>query len=42
VGDYGSVHCAAVYPGHKVVIGGGDEGATPGTGTFGIVARMWM
>ena len=42
VGDFGSIHCAAVYPGHKVVIGGGDEGGSPGPGTFGIVARMWM
>jgi uncharacterized delta-60 repeat protein len=42
VGDYGSIHCAAVYPGHKVVIGGGDEGGSPGPGTFGVVARLWM
>lgn len=42
VGDNGSIHCAAVYPGNKVVIGGGDEGGSPGPGTFGIVARMWM
>ncbi len=42
VGDFGSIHCAAVYPGHRVVIGGGDEGGSPGPGTFGVVARMWM
>lgn len=42
VGDAGSIHCAAVYPGHKVVLGGGDEGGSPGPGTFGSVARMWM
>jgi uncharacterized delta-60 repeat protein len=42
VGDNGSIHCVAVYPGHKVVICGGNEGGTPGPGTFGIVARMWM
>lgn len=42
VGDSGSIHCAAVYPGHKVIIGGGNEGGTPGPGTFGVVARLWM
>ncbi|AUX41538.1 hypothetical protein SOCE26_029580 [Sorangium cellulosum] len=42
VGDNGSIHCVAVYPGHKVVIGGGDEGGSPGPGTYGVVARLWM
>jgi hypothetical protein len=32
----------AAYPGHKVVISGGNEGGTPGPGTFGIVVRLWM
>ncbi|WP_437680701.1 hypothetical protein [Sorangium sp. So ce131] len=42
VGEYGSIRCVAVYPGHKVVIGGGDEGGSPGPGTYGVVARLWM
>lgn len=42
VGDSGNIHCVALYPGHKVLIGGGNEGGTPGPGTFGIVARLWM
>lgn len=42
VGDYGSIHSVAVYPGHKVVISGGNEGGSPGPGTFGVVVRMWM
>jgi uncharacterized delta-60 repeat protein len=42
VGDYGSVHCVALYGRHKVLIGGGDEGGSPGPGTYGVVARLWM
>ncbi len=42
VGDSGSIHAVAAYPGHKVVIAGGNAGGTPGPGTFGVVVRMWM
>jgi uncharacterized delta-60 repeat protein len=42
VGDAGSIRSVAAYPGHKVVISGGNEGGTPGPGTFGIVVRLWM
>jgi uncharacterized delta-60 repeat protein len=42
LGDYASIGCVRAYPNHRVVIGGGDEGETPGPGTYGIVARLWM
>ncbi|WP_437587616.1 hypothetical protein [Sorangium sp. So ce1000] len=42
VGDSGSIQRAAVYPGHKVVVCGANQGGVPGPGTYGIVARLWM
>jgi hypothetical protein len=42
LGDDGVPASLEVYPDHRIVIGAGDEGATPGPGTFGVVARVWM
>jgi uncharacterized delta-60 repeat protein len=42
LGEHGAPRALEVYSRHLVVIGGGDEGGTPGPGTFGVVARMWM
>jgi len=42
LGERGAPRALEVYSRHLVVIGGGDEGGTPGPGTFGVVARMWM
>jgi hypothetical protein len=27
---------------YKGILSGGDEGGTPGPGTFGVLIRMWM
>jgi uncharacterized delta-60 repeat protein len=42
LGEHGAPRALEVYSRYRVVIGGGDEGGTPGPGTFGVVARMWM
>ncbi len=42
IGDAGLPGAIAVYSDHLLVISGGNQGGTPGPGTFGIVARMWM
>ena len=42
IGDAGLPGAVAVYSDHLIVISGGNQGGTPGPGTFGIVARMWM
>jgi uncharacterized delta-60 repeat protein len=42
IGDSGEPASIEVYSSHLVVIGGGNQGGTPGPGTFGVVARLWM
>ncbi len=42
IGGAGRPECLAVYADHLLLIGGGDEGGSPGPGTFGVIARMWM
>jgi uncharacterized delta-60 repeat protein len=32
----------AALDGRKIFLSGGDEGGSPGPGTFGVVVRMWM
>ncbi|WP_428266840.1 hypothetical protein [Haliangium sp.] len=42
IGEQGVLQAVELHPGSQVVISGGNEGGTPGPGTFGIVVRMWM
>jgi hypothetical protein len=42
IGDNGAPGAIEVYDDHRIVLGGGDSGGSPGPGTFGIVARLWM
>jgi uncharacterized delta-60 repeat protein len=42
IGDNGVPGAIEVYSEHLIVVGGGNQGGTPGPGTFGILARMWM
>ena len=42
IGDSGEPTCVAVYDLHRVVVGGGNQGGTPGPGTFAVIARIWM
>lgn len=42
VGDFGVVRSLALHDNNLVLISGGDEGASPGPGTFGVVVRMWQ
>lgn len=42
LGDFGVARGLEVYSNSKVLVSGGDEGGSPGPGTFGVVVRMWM
>ncbi len=42
LGEFGVVRGLEVYSNTKVLVSGGDEGGSPGPGTFGVVLRMWM
>lgn len=42
LGEYGEAHTVRVFSGDRILIGGGDVGMSPGPGTYGVVARMWM
>jgi uncharacterized delta-60 repeat protein len=42
LGDSGVVRGLEVLSNAKVLISGGNQGGTPGPGTFGVVVRMWM
>jgi len=42
LGEYGVAHTVRMYSDDRVLIGGGDVGATPGPGTYGVVARLWL
>lgn len=42
IGDNGAPGAIQLYGDHQIVLGGGDSGGTPGPGTFGVVARLWM
>ncbi|WP_437819923.1 hypothetical protein [Sorangium sp. So ce1078] len=42
LGEFGVLHTVRAISGDQVLLGGGDVGMTPGPGTYGVVARMWM
>jgi uncharacterized delta-60 repeat protein len=42
LGEYARIERVREYPGGRAVIAGGDEGMSPGPGTYGIVARIWL
>ncbi|XXX81481.1 hypothetical protein WMF30_22245 [Sorangium sp. So ce134] len=42
LGEFGVLHTVRVISRDQVLLGGGDVGMTPGPGTYGVVARMWM
>lgn len=42
IGNSGEPLSLAVYSPFRIVVGGGNQGGTPGPGTFALVARMWM
>lgn len=42
LGEYGVAHTVRVDAAGRALIGGGDEGASPGPGTYAVVARMCM
>jgi uncharacterized delta-60 repeat protein len=42
VGDYGVLHTVVMDGNGRALLGGGDEGASPGPGTYAIVARLCM
>ncbi|HMJ11362.1 MAG TPA: hypothetical protein VK524_08135, partial [Polyangiaceae bacterium] len=42
LGEYGRLERVLAYPGGRVLVTGGDEGMTPGPGTYGVVARIWL
>jgi hypothetical protein len=42
LGEYGELRALHPLGTDRLLIGGGDVGMSPGPGTYGIVARMWM
>ncbi|WP_437734375.1 hypothetical protein [Sorangium sp. So ce1335] len=42
LGEFGVLHTVRAISGDQVLLGGGDVGMSPGPGTYGVVARMWM
>jgi hypothetical protein len=42
VGDHGVLHAVMIDPSGGALVGGGDEGASPGPGTYAVVARICM
>ncbi|MDI1452005.1 hypothetical protein [Polyangium sp. 6x1] len=42
LGETGILHTVGLYPGDRILLGGADVGMSPGTGTYGVVVRMWM
>jgi hypothetical protein len=42
IGEYGVAHTVRVHSNDRILIGGGNVGMSPGPGTYGVVARMWM
>ncbi|WP_433932635.1 hypothetical protein AB3662_00530 [Sorangium cellulosum] len=42
LGEFGVLHTVRVISGNQILLGGGDVGMSPGPGTYGVVARMWM
>ncbi|XXY44780.1 hypothetical protein WME91_32735 [Sorangium sp. So ce269] len=41
-GEFGVLHTVRAISGDQVLLGGADVGMSPGPGTYGVVARMWM
>jgi uncharacterized delta-60 repeat protein len=42
LGEFGVLHVVRKVAPDQVLVGGGDVGMSPGPGTFGVVARLWM
>lgn len=42
LGESGVAHAVRMYSDDRVLIGGADVAMTPGPGTYGVVARMWI
>lgn len=42
VGTSGTLRNVLLFDNARVIISGGNEGGTPGPGTFGVLVRMWM
>ena len=42
LGEYGILHAVEHYSKDLVVVAGADVGMSPGPGTYGVVARLWM
>jgi len=42
LGESGQLHTVRAISDDQVLLGGGDVGMSPGPGTYGVVARMWM
>lgn len=42
VGEFGAIHTVVIDSRRGALLGGGDEGTTPGPGTFLVVARMCL
>jgi hypothetical protein len=42
IGESGILRTTVLRGSHKVLISGGNQGGTPGPGTFGMLIRMWM
>ena len=42
LGTNGVLRGVKRFDNHRVILTGGNQGGTPGPGTFGIIVRMWM
>lgn len=42
LGDSGVLRGVDRFDGRRVILSGGNQGGTPGPGTFGVIVRMWM
>lgn len=41
-GEQGVLRALRLFSNDRVLLGGGDPGGTPGPGTYGVIARMWL
>ncbi|MGK3997732.1 hypothetical protein [Sorangium sp. So ce1024] len=42
LGEFGVLRTVRAISRDRILLGGGDVGMSPGPGTYGVVARMWM
>jgi len=42
LGEFGRLNTVRRFSNDRILLGGADVGASPGTGTYGVVVRMWM